>query len=74
MVAIVDELWNKGGAVPKDEEKRVAYATETAPKFLKALAARLGDSPYFGGAEPGWADLWVYQCACVASALCAASH
>jgi prostaglandin-H2 D-isomerase / glutathione transferase len=61
VVAILDELWNKGGAVPKDEEKRVAYAKETAPKFLKALEKRLGDKTFFGGAEPMWQDLWVYQ-------------
>ena len=62
IVAIVDELWNKGGATPKDEAKRVEYATIVAPKFLKALAARLGDDTYFAGAaEPQWADLWVYQ-------------
>ena len=55
----MDDLWNAGGATPKDEAARVKYAKEVAPKFLDALAARLGkDKFFFGAAEPQWADLW----------------
>ena len=32
-----------------------------APKYLLALAKRLGDKKFFGGEEPNWADLWMYQ-------------
>ncbi len=61
VVAILDELWNKIGATSKDKpETREAYGNEVAPKYLKALASRLGEGPFFHGATPGWADLWVY--------------
>jgi len=61
VVAVVDEVWNKIGATSKDKpETRVAYGEEVAPKFLALLAKRLGDAPFFSGAAPGWADLWVY--------------
>ncbi len=61
VVAITDELWNKIGTTSKDRpESRVAYGEETAPKYLALLAKRLGDKPFFAGAAPGWADLWVY--------------
>lgn len=59
VVATIDEVWGK---VPsKDEALRVAYCREVAPKFLKAVAMRLGDAKFFGGDAPGFADLWVYQ-------------
>jgi len=62
VVAVVDEVWNKMGATPKDEKARVAYAEEVAPKYLAHLAKRLGAGPFFfGAAEPQWADLWVYE-------------
>ena len=59
VVATIDEVWGK---MPhKDEALRAAYGREVAPKFLQAVAARLGDAKFFGGAAPGFADLWVYQ-------------
>ena len=59
VVANIDEMWSK---VPgKDEGLRVAYANEVAPKYLAALAKRLGSATFFGGASPNWADLWMYQ-------------
>jgi glutathione S-transferase len=60
IVATLDELWCKVPA--KDEALRVAYGTEVAPKYLQAIAKRLGSGPFFlGSATPGFADLWVYQ-------------
>ena len=62
IVAIVHELWDKiattDGKVPESREK---YGTETAGKYLRVLASRLKDGPFFAGAaSPQWADLWVY--------------
>ena len=48
--AAVDDLWNAGGATPKDEAARVKYAKEVAPKFLDALAARYADPGYWSKA------------------------
>ena len=58
VVATIDEVWSK---VPANEPAlRAAYGDSVAPKFLPSIAARLGDASFFGGATPGWADLWVY--------------
>jgi glutathione S-transferase len=62
VVAITDELWNKIGSTSKDKpETREAYGNEVAPRYLQLLEKRLGDSQFFHGKAPGWADLWVYQ-------------
>jgi hypothetical protein len=63
VVAVIDEAWNKIGETSKDKpETRVAYAEQTAPKFLRLVETRLGDDHFFNGeATPMWADMWVYQ-------------
>ena len=61
IVAIIDEAWNLVAKTSKDQpETRIAYANEVAPKFLKVVESRLGDSTFFNGSSPGFADLWVY--------------
>ena len=61
IVATVDEVWNAIAKTSKDApETRVAYGNDVAPKYLAALAKKLGDRAFFGGDQPGYADLWVY--------------
>lgn len=61
IVATVDEVWNAIAKTSKDApETRAAYGNDVAPKYLAALAKKLGDRAFFGGDKPGYADLWVY--------------